>query len=444
MKSVIEIDATTQFHVLYEMSNTANHGAVKSFHLAAGLRAALAQSLPPARVARAVGAACARWRDHAFAPRRETVVAIAAAWGWSEPLLDESHDALLAPFSAAALKDCAQRVPPRADLVGLIMPGNVPGAGIHEIALALIADCALMVKTATAEPTFFARFAQTLHETDAEVGTRIAVLNWGRERVELTAAFRASCDWIAAFGADETIADLAARALPAASNAQLVSLQSGTSRLAAGFGSRVSGVVVAAEMATGAGATAVIDAIARDVTLFEQQGCLSPHHVFVEGPEAGAAREFARELAAALERCVTRMPPPRRYGLEEAVAIRRARESARWRAIGGDAVILWEGARLGWTVIYDEAAAFTSSPGYRTVTVSPIADLADLKARLQPVAGRIEAFAIAAPNERRDHLCTFLATFGVCYLCAPGAMQSPPLTWDHGGGAFLHALESSR
>ena len=218
----------------------------------------------------------------------------------------------------------------------------------------------------------------------------------------------------------------------------------GAAGLAAGFGHRVSGALVAAEMAPGGEAVAVAGAIARDVSLFEQQGCLSPHHVFVEAPCAGTAGEFARELAAALDRYAARIPPPRRYGLEEAAALRRVREGARWRAIGGDTVVLRESGGLGWAVICDEAARFTPSPGYRTVTVSPIADLDDLLRRLQPVAGQIEAFAIAASAARGERLREGLATIGASYLCKPGAMQSPPLDWSHGGGEFMRALAGSR
>jgi Acyl-CoA reductase (LuxC) len=427
---------------------------VEMFALAAGLRAAvtrpvtatasreprggLLEPVTPVRVASALGETCARWREHVFAPRRETVTAISAAWGWSEALLDQSIDALLAPLNRDTLAEFARRAPRRKDLVGLIMPGNIPGAGIHEFAIGLIAGCALMVKTATAEPVFFARFARTLRQVDAEVGARVAVINWGRERADLTAALRSSCDWFAAYGDDETIARLGSIERPAAAN------DNGSGRMAAGFGGRVSGALVAPEVATGVHTRALAAAIARDVSLFEQQGCLSPHHIFVESPDGGAAREFARELAHALERCAVQMPPPRRYGLEEAAAVRRVRESARWRAIGGEAVVMWESPRLGWTVICDQAALFAPSPGYRTVTVSPVVDGADLARRLQPVAGRIEAFAIAAPAFAREAWIASLAALGVCYLCEPGAMQSPPLDWSHGGGAFLKALANSR
>lgn len=405
--------------------------------LATSLRAAADKSLPVARVAMALGATCERWRDRDYAPRRETVGAIAAAWGWSEALLDESIDALMAPMSRTALDHLAGQLPRRSNLIGLILPGNIPGAGIHEFTTALLAGCALMIKTATAESFFFARFTQTLRESDSEVGARIAVLNWSRERTVITSSLRTNCDWIAAFGDDDTLAQLEAKDLAAPGTG-------GGGMLKACFGSRVSGAIVTAEVVGTPAAAGIADALARDVSLFEQQGCLSPHHVFVESTDPGIAAAFARELAAALARFALRMPPSRRYGLEDAAAVRRVRESARWRALGGRAVSLMEGDDLGWTVVCDDQASFTISPGFRTVTVSPIANLEELKGRLTPVAGHLEAFAIAASTARREALRTALAAMGICYLCEPGAMQSPPLDWTHGGGVFMHALTTSR
>ncbi len=394
-------------------------------------------ALPQKRLAVALGNACECWRDRDYSRRRETIGAIAAAWGWSETLLDESIDALMAPITLSALEQLVERVPRRHNLVGLIMPGNVPGAGIHEFAIALLAGCALAVKTATAEPLFFSRFTQTLHEVDAEVGARVVPLNWSRERTDLTASLRANCDWITAFGSDDTIAQL-----DSSISASSAGDQAGA--LAAAFGSRVSAAYVTAEAASAPISIPIADALARDICLFEQQGCLSPHHIFVESTGPGVAPAFARELAAALERFALRALPPRRYGLEEAAAVRRVRESARWRALGGSDILLAEGDSLAWTLVSDDEASFTASPGYRTVTVSAVSNLGDLKTRMQPVAGRIEALSIAAPKARFEYIRAAMATLGVCYICDPGLMQSPPLDWNHGGGIFMRALTSSR
>ena len=49
----------------------------------------------------------------------------------------------------------------------------------------------------------------------------------------------------------------------------------------------------------------VAAAVARDITLFEQQGCLSPHHVIVEDADGYASHWFAERLAIALNRALS-------------------------------------------------------------------------------------------------------------------------------------------
>jgi hypothetical protein len=57
--------------------------------MAARLGIITGEPVPARRVAVALGGAAERWRDRDYAQRRETVGAVAAAWGWSEALIDE-------------------------------------------------------------------------------------------------------------------------------------------------------------------------------------------------------------------------------------------------------------------------------------------------------------------------------------------------------------------
>jgi acyl-CoA reductase LuxC len=362
------------------------------------------------------------WRDRNYARRRDAIATIAHAAGYSAAMLENSIDALLKPFTSDALKSMAGR-PLKIDrpkTIGFIAAGNVAGAGIHEIAIALIAGARVLIKTASAEPIFFAEFARTLAEVDRDAGERVEVSHWSRERADLTASLLEKCELVIAFGDDATIESLHRRNV-------------------IGFGSRVSAALIAPEGIDSSRLDKIADLLARDVALFEQLGCLSLHHVFVVSPDGRAARTLALRMSVALERLGESLPPAR-IPIHDAGAIRGVRERARWRAIAGEPVELLESRGLGWTVIFEHRPdSFKVSPGFRTVHVTAVRDLAEFRACIVSVSGRIEAMAVVGDD------CEIEArAMGIPYVCAPGEMQSPPLDWRHGGGGFLDIMMGSR
>src|SRR5271170_6492941 len=130
------------------------------------------------RMAGALARAFALWQSRDYSRRRDAIAAIARSAGYSVAMLECSIDALLKPFTRDALRAMAARVAAsgvieRPKTAGFIAAGNVAGAGIHEIAIALIAGAHVIVKTASAEPIFFAQFARTLAEIDPDAAARI-------------------------------------------------------------------------------------------------------------------------------------------------------------------------------------------------------------------------------------------------------------------------------
>jgi hypothetical protein len=394
---------------------------------ASAARAGRAENVGPGaeRMRDALARAFALWRSRDCVQRRDAIAAIAHSAGYSVAMLENSIDALLKPFNSDALKFVAARIAAgdasdRQKTVGFIVAGNVAGAGIHEIAIALIAGARVVIKTATVEPIFFAEFARTLAEIDRDCGARIEVRHWSRERSDLTAALLESCDLVVAYGDDATIESLHRRNV-------------------IGFGSRVSGALIAPDGISSSRIDEVAGLLARDVVLFEQLGCLSLHHVFVVNSDGRAARELAIRMAAVLE-SLTESMPAARIPLHDAGAIRGVRERARWRQIAGEPVELFEGRGLEWTLIFERRAdSFKISPGFRTVHVSAVRDLAEFRACIAPLSGRIEAIAVVGED------CEIEArAMAIPYVCAPGEMQSPPIDWRHNGGAFLDMMVGSR
>src|SRR5271156_3195536 len=394
----------------------------------ARVRASANRNLDANRMVDALGRAFARWRRRDYVRRRDALNTIAHAAGYSLATLDNSIDALLKPFTEEALKAMAARVSAngaidRPKTVGFIAAGNVAGAGIHEIAIALIAGAGVLIKTASAEPVFFAEFARTLAEVDRGAGARIEVLQWNRARTDLTAALIVDCDRVVVYGDDATIESLRNRPN------------------VIGFGSRVSAAVVV----PGADASQnerVAQLLARDVALFEQLGCLSLHQVFVVSPADGAAREFAIRMSKALGRLSESMPPAR-VPLRDAAKTRAVRERAPRRAFAGEPVELFEGRELQWTVVFEPRAdSFRVSPGFRTVHVTGMRDRAEFLDFFAGASGRIEAMAVA--GDESGELRATIRAIGIPYVCAAGEMQSPPFDWRHGGGRFLDLMVGLR
>jgi hypothetical protein len=388
---------------------------------ARSLQAAIREPIAPPQVAEVLATVLTRWRDREFAPRRTTMVQIAEHLGFSVPLLEESLDALLAPFTPDALEQLAARVATRREVLGFVMAGNVVGAGLHEAVLGLLAGAGLLVKTASREPWFFAEFAKTLVHENLRVGGRLQVFNWSRTRADLTRVLREVIAEVIPYGDDSSLA--------AVGGSEVI-----------GFGSRLSAALVGRGAARGGRAEEVARCLARDVTLFEQLGCLSPHQVFVECDNEGDALGFAENLGRAMGELASRLPPPLRLELEDAAALRTVRETARWRAIAGEPVRTIEGPELSWVVVFDRDAELSPAPGLRCVRVSAIRNLAELASRLAAVRGKVEAFAVAGSSANIPRIRDLLAGLGVSYLAEPGSMQSPPLTWRHGGGWFLDRM----
>lgn len=160
----------------------------------------------------------------------------------------------------------------------------------------------------------------------------------------------------------------------------------------------------------GADAHAAGEAIARDVALYDQRGCLSPQAVLVRGD----GHAVAEALHTALTGYDTSLP---RGALD-------AGEGARvmqWQGVQSALCArVWRGA--GHFVALSDGAVAVGAPGGRSVVVMPLASAEAVRAALAPVAGWITTVGLAGawPEAARP--------VGLRGRVVPaGAMQDPPL-----------------
>ena len=179
---------------------------------------------------------------------------------------------------------------------------------------------------------------------------------------------------------------------------------------------------------------------ARDVSLYEQQGCLSTHAVYVH-PGAGCTpSEFAALLADAMD-AFNASSPRGPLTASEAGAITNLRETVRFLgASRPDQTALWESpGSTAWTVIMECNPLLKASTLNRVVYVKP-----------WPAKDPLQAFG----DELRHLACLALHPFpepdpaytqlGASRICAMGDTQFPPLTWHQDGIAPLAALVDCR
>jgi len=284
----------------------------------------------------------------------------------------------------ASERDLAQLVAHAGDApcVAVVLSANVFVGALRAIALARAASERVVVRPSRREPAF----ARALVEAARELGDlALHIVD------ELDVASIDEGE-IHVYGRDETIASVRARAR--------VRVR--------GHGSGM-GV---AWISSGADVAAAVSALASDVVVFDQRGCLSPRIALVQGDESRAlavAEALHRELERAAQR-VPRgaMPPEERADASRYIAT---------MTYAGSVLTGREHA----VAVAPPGAPLVLPPPYRHVHVAPRATEEDAALALTPLAkgivsfgsDELEAARRIAPRSARVSLL--------------GAMQRPPL-----------------
>ncbi|MGA0849147.1 MAG: acyl-CoA reductase, partial [Chthoniobacterales bacterium] len=281
-----------------------------------------------------------------------------------------------------------------------IVSGNTPHAALQSLIGGLLLGSRNLVKLPQSGlgevDEFLSRLPDALRST-VETATN------------LPDAWLASADAVIVYGSDETISALRSRVAPG--------------KIFIGHGHKASLGIVWDDpsFASCAGA-------ARDASLFDQQGCLSPQVFYVRESQPGFARRYAERLAAAMDQ-FNRTHPRGPLEVAEKAAIANLRAAYRFRAAGDLRVALWEGGgSMDWTVIYEEDAWFTASPLNRVIFVKPLPE--NLAEAMGPAVEHIGAVGLWPCSEE---LADRFAALCPSRFCPIGRMQDPPWTWHNGG-----------
>lgn len=385
------------------------------------------RALPARRIVAHVADAAQRWRDADFPPRVRTTAEIERRLGYSTPVVDYALDRLFGEIRSDALAatiaaelgsvDALDEIVARpgapagwargVDRAVIVSSDTTIGVALFPAVFALCAKCDVTVKDRSDD--LVAAFFTTLADEHPAFAAAARASAWTGGGDPFEDALFARADAVIAFGADEALRAVRARCGP---DTRFIP-----------FGHRVSlGRLTRAECAELGDALA--DRIARDALLYDGEGCLSLHALFVDADGAQAER-MASSLGAACERIALEFPAG--AGDVRARAGAAAyRNLGTFRASAGRGVVL---RRAGATLVFDPPS---DEPPPLLPRVLPVfaGDDDALAAYAERHHLPVQALGALEPDARAIALA---GRIGAVRVAPFGSMQAPPLGGHHGG-----------
>jgi hypothetical protein len=384
---------------------------------------------PVRSIVEAVAAAADRWSRTNFPARTQSLVAVSARTGYSPPVVEYAFDRLFRDLRYDAIAaviadelgsldvlDGFTRRPGRPlarafpiGTVCILSSRTTVGVAIVPAVFALCAKCNVVVKDR--EDNLVAAFFDTLAGELAELRASAIAQTWDGES-DLTTLAR--FDAVVAFGSDATLTEL--------------SKHLGFATRFIAFGSKSSaGYVTRDSLESEEAVRSIARGASLDLILYETEGCLSLHVIFVERGGRISPDRFSEILAKQIEIDLDHFAPATDDRASRA-RVAMARDLARFRAGGSARVHGDPGA--SYLVVPDPP--FEEPPFFlpRTIGVRTIANPSEATAYLRHHGVSLEALAV---SQFRPELLQLAIDGGASRLTQFGRLQAPPVGTFHGG-----------
>ena len=330
---------------------------------------------------------------------------------------DFANSQLLDAFQARPKGGWSKAIGP--DLLVYVWAGNVPALPLWSFVSGLLVKCGAMGKISSSEPIFASLFARLLVEVEPRWADCFAVVWWQGGDKDVERCVFAEADVVLAYGGNTALQAMQDR-MPV------------TTRFLP-HGHKLSfGMVSNAALSLIRG-QATARAAALDVARWDQQGCYSPHVLYVQRGAPVQPLEFAQYLASELAALATKFAR-RALTLEEAASVASWREHHEFESLRQAGHSVLGDATQAFTVVYaDSPQPLLPGPLNRCVLVVALNSLKDVMPLIEPQRAYLQTVGLAAAPEELLALGDALGQAGVTRICALGAMTSPEAGWHHDG-----------
>jgi hypothetical protein len=334
---------------------------------------------------------------------------------------DFGNPLLLDGFQPRAKGGYVKAIGPQ--LMTHIWAGNVPGLPVWSLVSSLLVKGGSVGKVSSAEPLFAGWVAQILAEVEPRLKDCVAIIWWrgGDEEKELQ-LFETS-DVVLAYGGNASLSAMQSR-VPV------------TTRFLP-YGHKMAFGLIARESLNANNVKETAYRAAFDVVNYDQQGCYSPHTLFVQRGAKVSAQDFSEYLARELDAFEKRYPR-RTLSFEEQASLVAWQQKEQVSLFSRSDKALLSHPAGRWTVVYEQLQdTFMPSPLNRTLRVIEVADFEQLIPVLSPYRKYLQTAGIAASPEDMFRLSSMLAELGVTRISSIGKMTSADAGWHHDGSSSL-------
>lgn len=311
-------------------------------------------------------------------------------------------------------KDRLYRLLPRGLAIHWLA-GNVPTLGFLSMIQGILTKNSNIIKVATSADGLLAALLRELAETftdepqsGADLVRSIAVIRFERTDDEVASFLSKEADVRVIWGSDDAVN--AIRSLP--SDIEVVDVI---------FPSRTSFVVVGEEsLSNKVSLVESIKRIARDISIFEQKACASPHTIILQTNNKEDVEFFAQELRDGLQDVLKQLPKQRPSEREvSAILNLRAQYDILHQA--------WYPQGTEFTILSDEDIKLGPAIGNRTIYIRRFGSFEQIAPL---ITKKVQTVGLLASPREEGKLMNYLSAMGVQRFTTVGTMTQFELPWD--------------
>lgn len=301
-----------------------------------------------------------------------------------------------------------------------VAPTNAASVGALSVLEGLLVGNFNVLKIGGQDGTFAAHFLATLaaREPTGALARRVVAVRVSSKDQETMARLVAVADGIAAWGSEEAVAGIRKLAPP---HARFVD-----------WGPKISFAYLTRAAALNA---EVVQKLAEEIVLVEQQACSSPQVAYVDldpKAEKDALVAFAERLAAALLELSRTRPAPELDRAERAEITNVVQVTRLEQYLEDGLTHVIDGSRDGYRVLVDFRSALRASPLNRTIWIKGL-PRAEIVRTLRPMRAYLQTVGLAAPAEDYPALAEAFVRAGALRVAEIGSMLGSYAGEPHDG-----------